>query len=97
MNFGESIPLPQNNGRGDGLIWLNRKPMAELFAVSKMNVSHPIAKVLNEGGLESSVVKQYFTTAADGKQYKGFHYALEMISASQDAMSRAGSVPGREF
>ncbi len=65
----------------DGRIWLNQKQMAELFAVSKMNVSHHIASILKEGELDGSVVKQYFTTAADGKQYKVLYYALEMILA----------------
>ena len=65
----------------DGRVWLNQKQMAELFAVSKMNVSHHIANILQEGELEGSVVKSYFTTAADGKQYKVLYYALEMILA----------------
>jgi hypothetical protein len=51
----------------DGRVWLNQKQMAELFAVSKMNVSHHIANILQEGELDDSVVKHYFTTAADGK------------------------------
>ena len=65
----------------DGRICLNQKQMAELFAVSKMNVSHHIANILKEGELDDSVVKHYFTTAADGKKYKVLYYALEMILA----------------
>ena len=65
----------------DGRICLNQKQMAELFAVSKMNVSHYIANILKEGELDDSVVKHYFTTAADGKKYKVLYYALEMILA----------------
>ena len=65
----------------DGRIWLNQKQMAELFAVSKMNVSHHIANILKEGELNGPVVKQYFTTATDGKQYNVTYYALEMILA----------------
>ena len=65
----------------DGRVWLNQKQMAELFAVSKMNISLHIANILKDKELDRSVVKDYFTTAADGKQYKVIYYALEMILA----------------
>ena len=65
----------------DGRVWLNQKQMAELFAVSKMNISLHIANILKDNELDRSVVKDYFTTAADGKQYKVIYYALEMILA----------------
>ena len=53
----------------DGRVWLNQKQMAELFAVSKMNISLHIANILKENELDDSVVKFFFTTAADGKRY----------------------------
>ena len=65
----------------DGRVWLNQKQMAELFAVSKPNISIHISKILAEKELDDSVVKCYLTTAADGKQYKVIYYALEMILA----------------
>ena len=65
----------------DGRIWLNQKQMAELFAVSKPNISMLISKILAEKELDESVVKCYLTTAADGKTYKVIYYALEMILA----------------
>ena len=65
----------------DGRIWLNQKQMAELFAVTKMNISLHIANILKEKELDGSVVKSFFTTAADGKRYKVIYYALEMILA----------------
>lgn len=65
----------------DGRIWLNQKQMAELFAVTKMNISHHISAILKEKELDNSVVKCYLTTAADGKKYKVVYYALEMILA----------------
>ena len=55
--------------------------MAELFAGTKMNISLHIAKILKEKELNDSVVKHYFTTAADGKKYQVAYYALEMILA----------------
>jgi hypothetical protein len=54
----------------DGRVWLNQKQMAELFAVSKPNISMLIAKIFAEKELDDSVVKSYLTTAADGKNYK---------------------------
>ena len=65
----------------DGRVWLNQKQMAELFSVSKMNISLHIANILKDNELDRSVVKDYFTTAADGKRYKVIYYALEMILA----------------
>ncbi|MBR2194003.1 MAG: virulence RhuM family protein [Salinivirgaceae bacterium] len=66
----------------DGKIWLNQKQMAELFATSKQTISYHISNILKESELDiSSVVKDYLTTADDGKQYHIFFYALEMILA----------------
>ena len=66
----------------DGKIWLNQQQMAELFATSKPNISMHIANILKEKELtESSVVKNYLTTAADGKNYNVVFYSLEMIIA----------------
>ena len=66
----------------DGKIWLNQQQMAELFATSKQTISYHIINILKENELtESSVVKEYLTTAADGKSYNIVFYSLEMIIA----------------
>ena len=66
----------------DGSVWLNQKQLAELFATSKQNIGQHIAKILEEKELDrDSVVKDYFTTAADGKTYNVTFYSLEMIIA----------------
>ena len=66
----------------DGKIWLNQQQMAELFATSKPNISMHIANILKEKELsELSVVKNFLTTAADGKNYNVVFYSLEMIIA----------------
>ena len=66
----------------DGKIWLNQQQMAELFATSKPNISMHIANILKENELTAdSVVKNYLTTAADGKSYNIIFYSLEMIIA----------------
>ena len=66
----------------DGMVWMNQNQLAELFATSKQNIGQHIANVLQEGELqENSVVKQYFTTATDDKEYKVTFYSLEMVLA----------------
>lgn len=66
----------------DGKIWLNQQQMATLFATSKQTVSYHILNILKEKELkEKSVVKEYLTTAADGKSYNVVYYSLEMIIA----------------
>ncbi|MCK9268993.1 MAG: virulence RhuM family protein [Bacteroidales bacterium] len=66
----------------DGSVWMNQNQLAELFATSKQNIGQHIANVLKEGELqENSVVKDYFTTASDGKEYNVTFYSLEMILA----------------
>ena len=53
----------------DGKIWLNQMQMAELFATSTQTISYHISNILKENELgENSVVKEYLTTASDGKR-----------------------------
>ena len=66
----------------DGNVWMNQNQIAELFATSKQNIGQHIANILEEKELdEISVVKNYFTTATDGKKYNITFYSLEMILA----------------
>ena len=66
----------------DGSIWMNQNQLAELFATSKQNIGQHVSNILKEGELqEDSVVKNYFTTAADGKKYEVTFYSLDMILA----------------
>ncbi|MDR2928163.1 MAG: virulence RhuM family protein [Cytophagaceae bacterium] len=66
----------------DGTVWLNQQLMAELFDTSKQNISLHIINILKDKELnENSVVKDYLTTAADGKQYNVTFYSLDMIIA----------------
>ncbi len=66
----------------DGRVWLNQNQIADLFATSKQNISYHILNILNEGELQDfSVVKDYLTTAPDGKTYTIQYYSLEMILA----------------
>ena len=64
----------------DGMVWMNQNQIAELFDTSKQNIGQHIASILKESELDAnSVVKNYFTTATDGKQYSVLFYSLEMI------------------
>ena len=66
----------------DGMVWMNQNQLAELFATSIPNISMHISNILKEGELENnSVVKDYLTTASDGKEYKVIFYSLDMILA----------------
>jgi len=57
----------------DGKIWVNQQQMAELFATSKQTVSYYIANILKENELtQYSVVRNFLTTAADGKSYRPY-------------------------
>ena len=52
------------------------------FATSKPNISMHLANVLKEKELyKDSVVKEFLTTAADGKNYNVVFCSLEMIIA----------------
>jgi len=64
----------------DGSVWLNQKQLAEIFDTSVQNVGQHIGKILEDNELNpNSVIKNYFTTASDGKEYEVSFYALEMI------------------
>jgi hypothetical protein len=66
----------------DGMVWMNQNQIAELFDTSKQNIGQHISNILKEEELEEiSVVKNYLTTAADGKEYNVAFYALDMILA----------------
>ncbi len=66
----------------EGNVWLSQQQIAELFSTSKANVSMHISNILKDKELDKeSVVKNFLTTAADGKNYNVVYYSLEMIIA----------------
>ena len=66
----------------DETVWLTQGQMVDLFQSSKQNISLHIRNIFSEQELqESSVVKEYLTTAADGKQYLTNYYNLDVIIA----------------
>ena len=66
----------------DGSIWLNQNQLADLFDTSKQSIGQHIINILNDKELnKDSVVKKFFTTASDGKNYEVTFYSLDMILA----------------
>lgn len=64
----------------DETVWLTQQQMMALFETSKQNVSLHINNIFREGELvKSAVVKDYLTTAADGKKYHVQYYNLDVI------------------
>lgn len=54
----------------DETVWLNQAQMSELFDKDKRTISEHIQNVFKEGELtENSVVRNFRTTASDGKNY----------------------------
>ena len=61
-------------------VWLAQQQMAVLFDTTKQNVSLHINNIFKEGELDKiSVVKDYLTTASDGKKYRTTYYNLDVI------------------
>jgi hypothetical protein len=66
----------------DGMVWMNQNQLAQLFDTSKQNIGQHISNILKEAELDkNSVVKNFFTTASDSKEYNVVFYSLEMILA----------------
>jgi len=69
--------------------------MVELFQSSKTNISEHISNVFKEGELdENSVVRNFRTTASDGKSYKTKYYNLDVIIS---VGYRVKSIQGTHF
>ena len=74
-------------------VWLTQLQMVQLFQSTKQNISLHIANIFKEGELEeNSVVKEYLTTATDGKKYKTKLYNLDVIiSVGYRVKSKTGT------
>lgn len=63
-------------------IWMSQDVMANLYGTTKQNVSYHINNIFKEEELDkNSVVKDFLTTARDGKNYNVSHYNLDAIIA----------------
>lgn len=63
-------------------IWATQDQIADLFGSTKQNIGLHLKNIFNTGELSrDSVVKDFFTTANDGKQYNVNFYNLDAIIA----------------
>jgi len=61
-------------------VWLTQNLIAELFQTTKQNIGQHLKNIFAESELqEDSVVKNFFTTATDGKKYNTAFYNLDAI------------------
>lgn len=64
----------------DDTVWLTQNLIAELFQTTKQNVSLHLKNIFQDGELDAnSVVKDFLTTASDGKNYQTKFYNLDAI------------------
>lgn len=63
-------------------VWLTQAQLVEVYQSSKSDISEHIKHIFDDGELEkNSVVRDFRTTAADGKNYTTHYYNLDMIIA----------------
>ena len=66
----------------DENIWLTQKMLAELYDVDIRTVNYHINKIFADKELSrNSVIRKFWITATDGKNYDTNHYSLQMIIA----------------
>jgi len=87
----DSLTKVDVNFDGD-TVWLTQDQMAGLFQRNKSTISRHIKNIFEEGELEkNSVVANFATTAADGKNYNVDFYNLDVIiSAGYRVKSQRG-------
>ncbi len=65
---------------GKETLWATQDQIAQLFATTKQNISQHLKSIFASKELsQDSVVKDFFTTASDGKQYKVKFYNLDAV------------------
>lgn len=77
----------------DETVWLTQAHLCDLFHKSKATVSEHISHIFKEGELvENSVVRNFRTTAQDGKNYNQTFYNLDVvISVGYRVKSKEGT------
>jgi hypothetical protein len=87
MNNSELLIYQDSDGKvkidvrlEDETVWLTQAHLCDLFQKSKATISEHISHIFQEGELsEDSVVRNFRTTAADGKSYDVRYYNLDVI------------------
>ncbi len=74
-------------------VWLSQSQMVDLFDKNKRTISEHIRNIFKESELvEDSVVRNFRTTAEDGKSYSVKHYNLDVvISVGYRVKSKRGT------
>jgi hypothetical protein len=63
-------------------LWLAQAQIAEIYDTTKQNIGQHLKHIFADGELdENAVVKDFFTTADDGKNYRTKYYNLDAIIA----------------
>lgn len=76
-------------------VWLTQAQIGILFGKAKSTISEHIKNVFEEGELnENSVVRNFRTTAADGRNYETMFYNLDVIIS---VGYRVKSLQGTQF
>lgn len=77
-------------------VWMTQAAMVKLFQSSKQNISLHLKNIFNEGELEENrVVKEYLTTAVDGKSYRTAQRAGYFDRCRQDLQGCGGPTGSR--
>ena len=87
MNTGEILIYQNSQGSikidvrlEDETVWLSQAQMGMLFNKDKRTISEHISNIFKEGELnENSVIRNFRTTASDGKSYDVNYYNLDVI------------------
>lgn len=87
MNTGEILIYQNQEGNikidvrlEEETVWLTQSQICELFQKSKATISEHIKNVFEEGELqENAVVRNFRTTATDGKNYNTNFYNLDVV------------------
>lgn len=65
---------------GEETVWLTQDQMAALFGKAKSTINEHLKNIFSEGELVAdSVIRNFRTTAADGKGYDTNYYNLDVI------------------
>lgn len=81
----------------DENIWMTQKMMAELYGVSVPAINQHLKKLIADGEINNSVIKQYLITASDGKGYNTEHYGLQAIISVGFKIENERSVQFRKW
>lgn len=94
INYWELQILKINTRLQDETVWLSQAQLCELFQKSKATVSEHIKNVFEEGELDAgTVVRNFRTTASDGKSYDTNFYNQSGDFKDHSEGSRSGTKP----